>query len=96
MFLTAELFAATLFRRLSNKRRVVLPRALLFALIAAGALMALAPLLFVSKWLVPFVWLSYALMLDHTWTVIPADDKRAARIAVLDATIACARSIQRA
>ena len=81
MFLTAELFAATLFRRLSNKRRVALPRALLFALIAAGALTALAPLLFVSKWLVPFVWLSYALMLDplnalRGWPSITCDIAR--------------------
>src|SRR5437588_1318148 len=64
MFLTAELFAATIFRRLRDGRRVTLPRALLFVLVGAGALMALVPLLFVSKWLVAFVWLSYALMLD--------------------------------
>src|SRR2546423_7227714 len=37
MFLTAELFAATAFRHLKDRRRVVFPRALLFVLIVAGA-----------------------------------------------------------
>src|SRR5205085_12054776 len=48
MFLTAELLAATAFRRLRDGRRVALPRALLFVLIGAGALAAFAPVRFVS------------------------------------------------
>jgi hypothetical protein len=64
MFSTAELLAATLFRRLRDGAKVRLSRPLMFALIAAGAVAAVAPLVYVSHWLVPLVWLSFVLLLD--------------------------------
>ncbi|MDT5159309.1 MAG: hypothetical protein QOC99_64 [Acidobacteriota bacterium] len=64
MFLTAELFSVTVFRRWRELRPVKLSMPLTYVLVASGALMAVAPLLFVSKWLVPLVWLSYVLLLD--------------------------------
>lgn len=64
MFLTAELFAATVFRRRKSARAVKLSRPLRFVLIAAGAVSAVLPLVFVSQWLVPLVWLSFVLLLD--------------------------------
>jgi hypothetical protein len=64
MFLAAEFFAATAFRSLKGRRPLKLSKTSTLILIVAGALMAVAPLVFVSKWLVPFVWLSFALLLD--------------------------------
>lgn len=64
MFLTAELLAATAFRRLRDGVKIRLPRPALFALIAAGAASAAVPLVFVSQWLVPLVWLSFIFLLD--------------------------------
>ncbi|HEY0079788.1 MAG TPA: hypothetical protein VGB73_14330 [Pyrinomonadaceae bacterium] len=65
MFETAELFAATLFRRRgAGLVRVRLSKPLLYALIVAGAVAALLPLVYISKWLVPLVWLSYVFLLD--------------------------------
>src|SRR5947209_9983124 len=64
MFLTAELLAATAFRRLRDRLKLRLSRPLMFVLIAAGAAAAVVPLVFVSQWLVPLVWLSFVPLLD--------------------------------
>jgi hypothetical protein len=64
MFLTAELFGATLFKRMSGRRSFKLSRGALYALIAIGALAALLPLLVISQWFVPLVWLSFILLVD--------------------------------
>ena len=64
LFLTAELFASTAFKGWHGGRPLRLSRTFKFILITAGALTAAVPLFVVSKWLVPFVWLSYALLLD--------------------------------
>ena len=64
MFETAELFAATLFGSGWRTRPLVYSKKLLYVLIALGALAAALPLVFVSAWLVPLVWLSYVLLLD--------------------------------
>ena len=65
MFETAELFAATLFRRRGeNAVRIPLSKSLLYTLVIAGAIAALVPLFVVSAWLVPLVWLSYVFLLD--------------------------------
>jgi hypothetical protein len=64
MFLTAELLTATVFRGLQGRIKIRISRPLAFLLIAAGALAAVVPLVFISQWLVPLVWLSFALLLD--------------------------------
>src|ERR687888_1506825 len=63
MFLTAELLAATLFRRLRDGAKVRLSRPLMFALIAAGAVAAGAPLVYVSPWLLPPLWVPFLVLL---------------------------------
>jgi hypothetical protein len=64
MFLTAELLAATAFRRLRDGVKIRLSRPAILTLIAAGAAAAVVPLVFVSRWLVPLVWLSFIFLLD--------------------------------
>jgi hypothetical protein len=64
MFLTAELLAATAFRRLRGGVKIRLSRPALFALVAAGAVAAVVPLVVISQWLVPLVWLSFIFLLD--------------------------------
>ena len=82
MFETAELFAATLFSRRTRERRPVkLPKPVLYVMMALGALAALLPLVFVSRWLVPLVWLSLIFLLDplnalRGWPSIVGDLKR--------------------
>lgn len=81
MFLTAELFAAAVFRRWKGMRRVVLSKPVLYALVVAGAVGAILPLVFVSSWLVPLVWLAYIFLLDplnalRGWPSITGDIAR--------------------
>lgn len=64
MFLTAQLFAATVFRNFSTFRAVHFPRALLYTMIALGGIGAIVPLLYVSQHMVLMVWLAFILLLD--------------------------------
>jgi hypothetical protein len=64
MFMAAELFAATVFQRWQGRRKVVLSRRVLILLVVAGVVTAILPLVVISRWLVPLVWLSYVLLLD--------------------------------
>jgi hypothetical protein len=64
MFETAELFAATIFSRIRPARPVKLSKPVLCLMILMGALSALIPLVIVSQWLVPLVWLSFVFLLD--------------------------------
>ena len=64
LFLAAELFHATLFKNHSNFRPVRFSKRTLYALILVGAAGAILPLVVVSKWLVPIVWLSWIALLD--------------------------------
>jgi hypothetical protein len=64
LFETAELLNLTLFRS-SRPGPVVAPTLpALYLLIGIGAVAALIPLLVISAWLVPLVWLAYIVMLD--------------------------------
>jgi hypothetical protein len=64
LFLTATVVRAALFRRarVTPWRRP--SRSLLRALVAAGAAAAVIPLVLVSVWLVPLVWMAWALLLE--------------------------------
>ena len=64
LFLTSELFRASLFRGLMGRRPVRLSEGQRRVLIAAGAVSVTLPLLVVSAWLVPLVWVGYALLLE--------------------------------
>lgn len=61
---TAELLDVTVFRNLKRRRPVRLTKRHLLILATFGGLTALIPLLFVSAWLVPLVWLSWIFLLD--------------------------------
>ncbi|HEV2912520.1 MAG TPA: hypothetical protein VGX92_04310 [Pyrinomonadaceae bacterium] len=82
MFETAELFAATLFRGMRQRRPLKLSRPVLYLIIALGAMGALLPFVVVSQWLVPLVWLSLVFLLDPVnalrgWPSITGDLSRA-------------------
>lgn len=64
LFLTAEIFNATLFSKWRELNPVRLTKPVLFILILLGALGAVVPLLWINAWLVPVVWLSFILLLD--------------------------------
>jgi hypothetical protein len=63
LFLTARALRALVFSglRVSPFR---LPRRVLWAAVAVGAVCAVLPLVVVSPWLVPLVWIAYALLLE--------------------------------
>ncbi len=64
IFLTAELFGTIVFKNQSDYRSVKIPKPTLYVLIAVGATGAIVPLVVVSQWLVPVVWLSWIALLD--------------------------------
>lgn len=63
LFLTAAVLRATVFRRLEVRPWRPSPR-LLRASVAAGALAVALPLLLVSSWLVPLVWLGWIFLIE--------------------------------
>jgi len=63
LFLTATVLRATLFRR-ARVRPWRPPRGTLRALVAVGAVAAVLPLVVVSAWLVPLVWIAFTLLLE--------------------------------
>jgi hypothetical protein len=64
MFVTAEAFRVTIFRRWRPTRPFKLSKPVLYLMIVVGAVSALVPVVVVSQWLVPLVWLSFILLLD--------------------------------
>ncbi len=81
MFLTAQLLAATVFRKFDSFRPLRISRTGLYALILIGAVMAIGPLIFISAWLAPVIWLSFILLLDpinylRGWPSIVGDLQR--------------------
>jgi len=63
LFLTATVLRATVFRGLRVRPRRP-SRGALRALVIAGAVAAVLPLLVVSAWLVPLVWMAFTLLLE--------------------------------
>jgi hypothetical protein len=64
MFLTAELFGQTVFKDMRRLKRLRLTRTTLYSLILLGAVAAVAPLIVISWWLAPIIWLGLILLLD--------------------------------
>jgi hypothetical protein len=64
MFETAELFSAVLFNRMRLPPSTKLSNKGLYLIIAAGFFSAALPLIAISPWLVPLVWLGLIAMVD--------------------------------
>ncbi len=64
LFLTAKALNASLVAGLSNRRPLRLPHWAHAASIVLGGVAVLLPLLVVSRWLVPLVWVGYLLLLE--------------------------------
>ncbi len=64
MFLTAQLFAASVFAKQKQFRSFRFSRFTLYLIIILGAAGALLPLLIISSWFAPLVWLSFIFLLD--------------------------------
>ncbi len=81
LFITAQLFATTVFKRKERGATIKIPRPVQFALIFLGALGAIVPLLYPSVWFAPVIWLSFILLVDplnawRGWPSITADISR--------------------
>jgi hypothetical protein len=72
LFLTADALRATLFFGLTGRRPLALPAWVRSLSIALGAVAVALPLLVVSAWLVPLVWVGYLLLLE------PINERRGA------------------
>ncbi len=64
LFLTAEALKARVLTGLVGRRPLRLPQWSLWLSVGLGAAAALLPLLVVSRWLVPLVWLAYVFLLE--------------------------------
>jgi hypothetical protein len=64
LFLTAQLFAATLFSRLRGFWAIRFRRQTLYTMIVLGSAGAVIPILVISPWFAPVIWLSFTLLLD--------------------------------
>src|SRR6059058_6558443 len=64
LFLTATVLRTTVFRRMFVRPAHRLSREVHHLLVAAGVLAAALPLVLVSAWLVPLVWVAFALLLE--------------------------------
>ena len=64
LFLTAEVFAVTVFHRADRGRPVKLSQPVLIVLIVFGVAGVLLPLIYPSPWFAPIIWLSFVFLLD--------------------------------
>jgi hypothetical protein len=64
MFLTARFLLATMFKTGREFRPIQLSKRWIYVLVVLGAIGSLVPLIVVSDWLAPVVWLSLLLLLD--------------------------------
>jgi hypothetical protein len=64
MFLTAELFRSTIFARDRLRLRISLSKSAKILLVIVGAVGAILPLIILSGWFAPVIWLSFILVLD--------------------------------
>jgi hypothetical protein len=64
LFLTAELFAATIFKQKGRGLSINLSRTTLIGLAVLGAVGAIVPLLYPSAWFAPVIWLSFVFLFD--------------------------------
>ncbi|MEK6336940.1 MAG: hypothetical protein AABM67_18610 [Acidobacteriota bacterium] len=74
MFETAELFTLVLFKPRPARRSIKFPKPVQLLLVLAGVIGVIAPLVFLSEWWAPIVWLSFILLLDpiNAWRGSPS------------------------
>ena len=74
MFETAELFMLVLFKPRPARRPIKFPKPLLVLIVLAGVIGVIAPLVFLSEWWAPVIWLSFILLLDpiNAWRGSPS------------------------
>jgi hypothetical protein len=78
LFLTAQLLALTLFKKLRRFGSLQFSTATLYILVLTGTIGVTVPLIFISDWLAPVVWLAFIFLLDpinylRGWPSITAD-----------------------
>lgn len=64
LFITAELFTITVFKRSNAGMRIKFSRPLLIVFIILGVVGVIWPLIYPSAWLAPVIWLSFIFLLD--------------------------------
>ena len=64
MFETAELFTLVLFKPRPARRPIKFPKPLLLLIVLAGVIGVATPLVFLSEWWAPVIWLAFILLLD--------------------------------
>ena len=64
LFITAELFSRSVFKRCERRATLKLSKPVLIVLILIGAFGAVVPLLYPSSWFAPVIWLSFVFLLD--------------------------------
>ena len=64
LFLTAELFMATVFKQRGRGLTIKLARPMLIVFMLIGAVGAIVPLLYPSAWFAPVIWLSFIFLVD--------------------------------
>jgi hypothetical protein len=81
LFLTAQLFASKIFAGVRQFRAINLSAFLLYLMITIGAAGVIVPLIIISPWFAPLIWLSFILLLDpinylRGWPSITGDLSR--------------------
>ncbi|HEX3143330.1 MAG TPA: hypothetical protein VHQ64_05115 [Pyrinomonadaceae bacterium] len=64
LFLTAEVFRLTIFKRSEQGRRISMSRTAKLILIVFGVAGVIIPLIYPSAWYAPVIWLSFVFLLD--------------------------------
>jgi hypothetical protein len=64
LFLTAEFFALTIFKRSNRGPHLRLTKPLMIGLVILGGVGVVAPLIYPSAWFAPVIWLSFIFLLD--------------------------------
>ena len=64
LFITAELFTVTVFKRSNAGMRIKFSRPLLIVFIILGVVGVIWPLIYPSAWLAPVIWLSFIFLID--------------------------------
>ena len=81
LFITAELFAVTVFKRSNSGFRLRFSKPILIAFIGLGVVGVIWPLIYPSAWLAPVIWLSFIFFIDpinqlRGWPSIAGDLSR--------------------
>lgn len=64
LFVTAEVFTATILKEKGRRLAIKLSRPVLIVLVLLGAVGAIVPILYPSAWFAPVIWLSFIFLLD--------------------------------